>query len=48
MKLLIAIPCYETMRAETARSLCDLIARLHEDHVDHICKEPDWRGRGTI
>lgn len=38
MKLLIAIPCYETMRAETARSLCDLIARLHEDHVDHEVK----------
>ena len=38
MKLLIAIPCYEFMRAETARSLFDLVGWLHENRVDHEVK----------
>ena len=33
MKLLIAVPCYETMRVEFARSLMDLVSWLHEHQV---------------
>ena len=38
MKLLIAVPCYESMRVETARSLFDLVGWLHEHQVDHEVK----------
>ena len=33
MKLLIAIPCYDTMRPEFVTSLTDLMERLHRDDV---------------
>ena len=38
MKLLIAVPCYETMRVEFARSLFDLVGWLHEHGVTHEVK----------
>lgn len=38
MKLLIAVPCYETLRAEFARSLMDLVQWLHENRVNHEVK----------
>ena len=38
MRLLIAVPCYETMRSEFARSLMQLTEQLHEDHVPHEVK----------
>ena len=32
-KLLIAIPCYDTMRAEFVQSLTALMERLHRDGI---------------
>lgn len=38
MKLLIAIPSYETMRVEFVTSLMRLVDRLHKDGVNHEVK----------
>lgn len=37
-KLLIAIPSYDTMRAEFVQSLMALTARLHRDRIEHEVK----------
>lgn len=38
MKLLIAVPCYETMRVEFVQSLMALTARLHREGIRHEVK----------
>ena len=38
MKLLIAVPTYDTMRAEFVRSLMDLTARLNRENIPHEVK----------
>lgn len=38
MKLLIAVPCYDTMRAEFVQSLMALTEKLHNDGIRHEVK----------
>lgn len=38
MKLLIAVPCFDTMRAEFVRSLLELKDELHRNRVEHEVK----------
>lgn len=38
MKLLIAVPAYETMRPEFVRSLMELTEQLHKENVQHEVK----------
>lgn len=37
-RLLIAVPCYEQMRVEFAKSLLGLVAQLHADGIEHEVK----------